>query len=194
MELLIERTGFVTDADLDLATRHRYGDPEAFDEVYRRFSTMVYTLALRLTGDPADATDLCQDVFLKIFRHLGSYRGRSSLQTWVYRIAINTSRSRFRRQRWWQQQRSDAERVLEGVPDPGKSPEESVIARRLVRQVSEALVRVPIVYREALILRDIQGFRYAEIAEILGVRIGTVRSRIARGRDELHRQLGRLDS
>lgn len=172
--------------DQELAERHRYGDPEAFEELYDRFGTMVYNLALRMTGKPEDAADLSQDIFLKIYRHLGSFRGRSSLRTWVYRVAMNCCHSRFRRQRSWRSRLlPDAVEILERVPDGRRSPEENAVARGTAELVTEALMRLPGVYRQAVVLRDIEGLSYEEIGEVLGIRLGTVRSRIARGRDRL---------
>ena len=182
----IASVGNMANTDQELAERHRYGDPEAFEELYSRFGTMVYSLALSMTGKPEDAADLCQDVFLKIYRHLGSFRGRSSLRTWVYRVAMNCCYSRFRYQRSWRSRvLADSVQVLQRVPDEGRSPEEDALARSTVELVSDALTRLPVVYRQAVVLRDIEGLSYEEIAEVLGIRVGTVRSRIARGRDRL---------
>ncbi|MDP9122969.1 MAG: sigma-70 family RNA polymerase sigma factor, partial [Acidobacteriota bacterium] len=82
------------DLDLELAERHRYGDTRAFDEVYARHAEMVYNLALRLSGQVDEAADLTQEVFLRVFRHLGSFCGRSALKTWIFRIALNHCRER----------------------------------------------------------------------------------------------------
>lgn len=182
----IAGVGNMANTDQELAERHRYGDPEAFEEIYSRFGTMVYSLALRMTGKPEDAADLCQDIFLKIYRHLGSFRGRSSLRTWVYRVAMNCCHSRFRRQRSWRSRLlADSVEVLQRVADESRSPEEEAVAQSTVQLVSDALTRLPGVYRQAVVLRDIEGLSYEEIAEVLGIRVGTVRSRIARGRDRL---------
>ena len=86
-------------ADLDLVDRHRYGDGAAFEEIYQLHSSMVYALCVRMSGDPAAAQDLSQEVFLRIFRSLGGFRGRSSLRTWIYRITLNHCRSRLGRKR-----------------------------------------------------------------------------------------------
>ena len=172
--------------DQELAERHRYGDPEAFEELYDRFGTMVYNLALRMTGKPEDAADLCQDIFLKIYRHLGTFHGRSSLRTWVYRVAMNCCHSRFRRQRSWRSRLLvDAVEILERVPDERRSPEDNALAQGTAELVTKALSRQPGVYRQAVVLRDIEGLSYEEIGEVLGIRLGTVRPRIARGRDRL---------
>ena len=167
----------------DLALRHRYGDPEAFEEVYRRHADMVFGLALRMSGDREEAADLTQETFLRVHRHLGRFRGRSSLKTWIYRITLNHCRSRLRRR---------ARRRLEGplekleqVPDERHGLEDRALGADLGRRLAAAIGELPLVFREAVVLRDVQGLSYGQIGEILGVRIGTVRSRIARGRERL---------
>src|SRR5262249_50061590 len=109
--------------DQDVAERHRRGDPRAFDEVYQRYAGMIYNLALRLTGSPEEAADLLQDTFLRVFRHLGGFRGRSSLKTWVFRVGLNLCRSRFARRP--PEAQPLAEQGAEGVaalPDPARGP------------------------------------------------------------------------
>lgn len=176
----------MTDADLDLAQRHRYGDETAFEEIYERFGSMVFNLALRLCGEPEEAADLSQETFLKIHRHLSGFRGRSSLKTWVYRVTVNCCRSRYKRQRAWRTRvLPDSEEKLELLRDGRRSPEERAIARGAVDRIEEALAQLPAIYREAVLLRDIEGLTYEEISRVLGQRLGTVRSRIARGRDRL---------
>ncbi|MDH3255109.1 MAG: sigma-70 family RNA polymerase sigma factor, partial [Acidobacteriota bacterium] len=88
----------VIDSDRELVERHRYGDRAAFEEVYSRFATMVYNLALRLGGDESEAADCTQETFLRVYRYLGGFRGKSSLKTWVFRVALNCCRSRYKRQ------------------------------------------------------------------------------------------------
>ena len=171
---------------LDLATRHGYGDETAFEEVYRRFAGMVYNLCFRMAGWAEEAEDLAQEVFLRIHRHLGRFNGRSSLKTWIYRVTLNHCRSKLSRKRY--PTAPLAEEVEEGgvhLEATGRGPEEQSLAQDAARRVAAGLVRVKPKYREAVILRDIEGLAYDEIAEVLGVRIGTVRSRIARGRDQL---------
>jgi RNA polymerase sigma-70 factor (ECF subfamily) len=176
----------IVDPDTDLAERHRRGDGRAFEEVYARYSTMIYNLALRMSGDRESAADLTQDVFLRVYRHLGSFRGNSTLKTWVYRVGLNQCRSRLSRKRHPEQPL--AEEGAEGVaplPDTGRGPEEQAMAVEAAERVSGALAAIPLAFREAVVLRDLQGLEYEEIAELLHVPLGTVRSRIARGRDAL---------
>lgn len=172
--------------DLELAERHRLGDPQAFDEVYGRFSGLVYNLALRLAGSTDQAEDLSQEVFLRIYRHLGRFSGRSSLKTWVYRVTLNHCRSRLGRwRRWFQLPVDDDGNETIEQADESRGPEERALAKDTARRVGEALRQVRAEFREAVVLRDLEGLAYEEIAEILNIPIGTVRSRIARGRDAL---------
>ena len=176
--------------DLDLAERHRYGDPQAFEEVYDRYASMVYSLALRLAGKPSEAEDLAQEVFLRIYRHLGRFNGRSTLKTWVYRVTINHCRSRLGRlRRLFQLPVDDEGREQTDWVDERRGPEARALAHDAVRRVTAALQQVKPSFREAVVLRDIEELSYEEIASVLGIRIGTVRSRIARGREQLRRVL-----
>ncbi|HEX6899602.1 MAG TPA: sigma-70 family RNA polymerase sigma factor [Thermoanaerobaculia bacterium] len=178
--------------DLALVERHRCGDMQAFDEVYERFGEMVYNLALRLAGNREEAADLTQEIFLRIYRHLGSFGGRSTLKTWVFRIAINHCRDRLSRHvPTMQSIDADPEEGSVMIADPSRGPEELAVAADQGRRVMEGLARIPQVFREAVVLRDLEGLSYEEIAEVLGVRVGTVRSRIARGRDQLRSLLER---
>lgn len=174
-------------SDRDLVDRHRYGDPAAFEEIYRRFEEMVYNLALRMSGDPEEAADLMQEIFLRVFRHLGKFRAQSSLKTWIYRVALNHCRSRLARRR--QRPLPLEQEVEERIRDPERSPEEKAMAGDAERLVSRALTQVKPAFREAVILRDLEGLSYQEIARVLRVRVGTVRSRIARGREQLRQLL-----
>lgn len=167
----------------DLALRHRYGDPEAFEEVYARHAEMVFGLALRMSGDREEAADLTQETFLRVHRHLGRFGGRSSLKTWIYRITVNCCRSRLRR-RSRRRVESPLDQVGE-LTDQRSGPEDRAVEAELGRRLVAAIGELPLVFREAVVLRDVQGLSYAEIGEILGVRVGTVRSRIARGRERL---------
>lgn len=179
-------TPLSSNPDLDLATRHRYGDPQAFEEVYSRFAQMVFNLAYRMSGRADEAEDLAQEIFLRIHRHLARFNGRSTLKTWIYRVTLNHCRSKLGRRRYPTQPLAD-ENDGEGARliDERRGPEDIALAHDAGRRVSLALRQVKPVFREAVVLRDLQGLSYDEIAEILKVRIGTVRSRIARGRERL---------
>lgn len=172
--------------DVELVERHRCGDAQAFDEVYERFEDMVFNLALRLSGNREEAADLTQEIFLRVFRHLGKFGGRSTLKTWIFRIAINHCRDRLSHRRVpIQPIAEEAEQWALAYADPSRGPEELAVAADEGRRVSRCLACLSQPFREAVVLRDLEGLSYEEIAEVLGIRIGTVRSRIARGREQL---------
>jgi RNA polymerase sigma-70 factor (ECF subfamily) len=179
-------TSLSSNPDLELAERHRYGDEEAFQEVYRTYVGLVYNLAFRMSGRSDVAEDLSQEIFLRIYQHLGRFNGRSTLKTWIYRVALNHCRSKLGRKRYPTQPLAE-ENEGEGVHlvDERRGPEDHALAGDAALVVSRALRQVKPRFREAVVLRDLEGLSYDEIAEILNVRIGTVRSRIARGRDRL---------
>jgi RNA polymerase sigma-70 factor (ECF subfamily) len=181
--------------DRDLVARHLYGDPEAFEEVYDRFSRLVFQIARRMSGDEALAEDLSQEIFLRIFRHLEKFQGKSSLKTWVYRVAINCCRSRLSRRTRRGRSFVDVEdERLDEMPTTTEGPQARVRRREAAETVGRALALLPLKFREAVVLRDICGLGYAEIAVATGVRLGTVRSRIARGRDRLRVAIERSSS
>jgi RNA polymerase sigma-70 factor (ECF subfamily) len=172
-------------SEYELVDRHRHGDPLAFEEIYQRHADMVYNLSWRLCGDREEAADLLQEIFLRVYRHLGKFRGRSSLKTWIYRVAVNHCRSRLGRRR--PRELAVREAAWTRLADPGPSPEEVAVASEAARRLERALQRLPRRFREAVVLRDLEGLSYHEIATVAGIRIGTVRSRIARGREQLRR-------
>ena len=175
---------FHSNSDLELAERHRYGDEAAFEEVYTRYAPMVYAVCIRMSGESSRAQDLSQEVFLRVFRSLGRFRGRSSLRTWIYRVAINHCRSSLGRRRLRTESLDDGASIAK-VADSGRGPEDMTVAKDTGRVVAEALLELPGRFREAVVLRDLEDLTYREIASILGIRLVTVRSRISRGRDRL---------
>jgi RNA polymerase sigma-70 factor, ECF subfamily len=177
------------------------GDENAYEQLIERFQGPVYNLAYRLLNDQADASDVAQEVFLKIFRNVGSFRGDSSLRTWVYRIAVNESHNR---RRWLFRHRrgetgiedafEDSETREKPLMDSGETPFDFTVNREAQILLEEALATVNPVFRTALVLREIEDMSYEQIADILEVSIGTVKSRIVRGREALRRNLAtRLD-
>lgn len=172
--------------DRDLVTRHLYGDPEAFDEVYERFGGLVFQIARRMSGDTATAEDLSQEIFLRIYKYLERFKGKSSLKTWVYSVSINCCRSRLsRRSRRGGVFVDVEEERFDEMPSTGESTDARLARREAQEVLARALAQLPLAFREAVILRDISDLSYEEIAAVLGLRIGTVRSRIARGRNRL---------
>lgn len=188
--------------DLCLARALRSGSEEAYELLLTRFQQPVYTLALRLLNDPANASDVVQEVFLKVFRNIGTFRGQSSLKTWIYRITVNEAHNA---RRWLFRHRGrevelddnpeDARSLREKIPDNARSPFDAAWDREQQGLIEEALKRVNPIFREAVVLRDLADLSYDEIAEVLSVSLGTVKSRILRGREALRQQLApQLDS
>jgi len=187
--------------DLRLIEGLRAADERAYEQLIERFQTPVYNLAWRLLSDPADASDVVQEVFLKIFRNVGNFRGESSLRTWVYRIAVNESHNR---RRWLFRHRrgetgidevfDDSEFRERPLTDDGETPFDFTMNREAQLLLEEALGAINPVFRAALVLREMEDMSYEEIASVLEVSIGTVKSRILRGREALRRYLAtRLD-
>ena len=145
---------------------------------------MVYGLSLRMCSDPSRAQDLSQEVFLRVFRSLSRFRGRSSLKSWVYRVTLNHCRSRLGRNRVLTEP-LDTPAVERKVRDPGRGPEDLTLSADAGRIVTAGLLRLPRRFREAVVLRDLEGMSYRKIGDVLGIRLGTVRSRISRGREQL---------
>jgi RNA polymerase sigma-70 factor (ECF subfamily) len=167
--------------EAELVERHRRGDPSAFLDLYRSHAARTFTLALRMAGNEEEAADWTQEIFLRVHRHLGRFRGDSTLKTWLYRVALNHCRTRL-------SQRPPPSTPIEEaseLADQGRNPEEVAVADESRGRVEQALAGLDPVFREAVVLRDLEELSYDEIAALLGVPIGTVRSRIARGRSQL---------
>jgi RNA polymerase sigma-70 factor (ECF subfamily) len=187
--------------DARLASALRQGSEEAYELLVARFQQPVYNLVYRLMADPGDAYDVVQEVFLKIFRNIGTFRSQSSLKTWIYRIAVNEVHNY---RRWFFRHRRQ-EVVLEDeseggtsfgdtLPDRGRSPYDYALNGEKRVLIEDALTRINPMFRAAVVLRDVEDLSYEEIADILDVSLGTVKSRITRGREAMRRQLeGRLE-
>ena len=169
-----------------------------FEELFQRYHSMVFSLLHRILGDREEALDASQEVFLSIYQKMSAFRGDSSIKTWIYRIAVNRA---YHRCRLWNRIKRHATISLEehlsadgrfsSANDRvanGQSPEEILLLREERLQIESALQKLPIKQRVALIMRDVEGLSYEEIAENLQVSLGTVKSRIARGREELKRR------
>jgi len=161
-----------------------------------RFQQPVYALSLRLLSGQSEACDVVQEVFLKVFRNIGSFRGQSSLKTWIYRITVNESHNV---RRWFSRHRrreveldgapEESRDWAEVIPDGGRSPFDRAVDGEQQVMVKAALERINPIFREAVALRDIADLSYDEIATVLGVSLGTVKSRILRGREALREEL-----
>ena len=172
----------------------RAGSEEAFAWLIARYHQPIYSLLARTVQNHADAADLTQEVFVKVFRGVSSFHGESSLRTWIYRIALREASNQ---RRWWARHKqqevpiemeiSDSDsttptRLKEMLVDPSDSPFDMALQSETRARVEAALAQVPEPYRTTLILRDIEGFVYEEVAEMQGVNLGTVKSRLVRGR------------
>ncbi len=174
----------------------RAGIESAYEELIERYEQQLYGMIYRLLGNSTDAADVVQEVFLKVFRTIGSFREQSSLRTWIYRIAVNEAHNH---RRWFARhcrrevsmevERADRQNPLEMAADPGRSPFDQALDGENRMLIERALTRINPVFRTAVVLRDIQNLSYEEIAEILQVSLGTVKSRILRGREALRREL-----
>lgn len=174
------------------------GSEEAYAWLIGEFHQPIYGLIYRLLNDPSDAADTTQEVFLKVFRGMKHFHGESSLKTWIYRIALHEASNR---RRWWFRHKAQETPIdpIEGrevefsgerrLVDPGESPFEQFAHSEVQSVVADALTHVPEPYKTALILRDLEEMSYDEIAEVLQISLGTVKSRITRGRDALRKKL-----
>jgi len=183
-------------ADWALVQECVAADEDACTRLVTDHQRMVYQLALHLLGDPQEALDLSQEVFLKVFRTLAQFRGQSTLRTWIYRIVVNQASNR---QRWWRRRhRSQQVRIEDLTATKGELKENhgSSMPDRVLQQretsdrVWAALKRLPFDQRAVIVLREIDGLSYEEIATSLDVAVGTVKSRLARAREGLRLALG----
>src|SRR5215216_4565401 len=180
--------------------RLKRGDAAAFEKLVNERSGEIFGLLYRLTENGEEARDLTQETFLRALQSIVHFRGESDLRTWIYRIAINQARNRWR---WWRRRRREATVSLD-APEIGggrlglvetlrstavKDPEQDALESERERALKKALTSLKRIYREAVVLRDIEGFAYEEIATALDISVGTVKSRLARGRQELRRKL-----
>jgi RNA polymerase sigma-70 factor (ECF subfamily) len=185
-------------AEAEFIERLKRGEAAAFEELVAARSGEIYGLLFRMTENRDEARDLTQETFLRAFQSIGRFRGEADLRTWIYRIAINQARNRWR---WWRRRRRDStvsleatqgeagQSVMATLAEASANPEQQTLAHERESALRSALHRVGTAYRETVILRDIEGFSYEEIATTLGINVGTVKSRLARGRQELREKL-----
>jgi RNA polymerase sigma-70 factor (ECF subfamily) len=176
------------------------GSEDAYAWLIGEFHQPIYSLVYRMVSDPADAADTTQEVFLKVFRGMKHFHGESSLKTWIYRIAVHEASNR---RRWWFRHKAketsiepnledsglSASCTRDTLVDEGESPFDNVAHEEVRARVEEELRQISEPYRTTVILRDLEEMSYEEIAEITGVSLGTVKSRLTRGREALRRRL-----
>jgi RNA polymerase sigma-70 factor (ECF subfamily) len=184
--------------DSEFVDRLRKGDPEAFDTLITRYSGDIYSLLYRMTEDSEEARDLTQETFLSALKAIKMFRGDAELKTWLFRIAINQFRNRFR---WWKRRKRSetmsldkpigegTATVADTIADEGESPEQAVLRHEQRDRLMKAVAALPEIFRETIVLCDIEGLGYEETARTLEINIGTVKSRLARGREQLRKRL-----
>ena len=167
------------------------GDKQAFEEIVRIYQDRVYGISLRMLSNTHEAEDCAQETFIKIYRNLPRFEKRSSFSTWVYRIAMNCALDMIRKKKAQQNTDSLEEMVDQGFApiETGIGPEESAINELTNDSVKEAIALLPEDQRAVIVLRDINGRTYEEIADITGANLNTVKSRISRGRQQLRKML-----
>ncbi len=183
-------------AFLAVLQRAKEGDLKAFEEIYQMYHRRIYNAVYGMLGDPDDAQDVTQDVFMRLYDALPTLRADEAFSTYLYRIALNLCRDRARRKKRVRFQsmdtpRADDEGDVEPMefPDQGKLPEELLTSDELQRRVREAVLTLSNDHKAVIVMHHFQGMEVNDIARILGVPTGTVKSRLARGRDQLHRKL-----
>lgn len=181
--------------ELDLVDGLRAGLEHAYERLIFSYQQPVYNLVYRLLNDPSDANDAVQEVFFKVFRNIAAFRGQSSLKTWIYRIAVNEAHnhrrwfSRHRKQEIGLERDEDERSYRETLSDPGPSPFQAAVDGEAREILESAMQGLNPTFRAALVLRDMEDLSYEEIADILQINLGTVKSRIMRGREALRRAL-----
>jgi len=184
----------VEQSDLELVKRVQRGERGAFDLLVIRYQHKVVKLVARLLRDPTEAEDVAQEAFVKAYRAIGSFRGDSAFYTWLYRIAVNTARnsmaSRQRRPLDYEAELSESEQsAVEARMRHLDTPEAAALSEEIHGTVNRAVEELPEDLRTAIILREIEGLSYEEIAAAMDCPVGTVRSRIFRAREAIDRQL-----
>ena len=173
-----------------LIDRASGGDPEAFNQLMEQHERRMYAVALRMCANREDAQDCLQEAMLRVYRAIGNFKGESSFSTWVYRITMNTCLDELRRKK--NKQSASLDDLLDegwAPADERTSPEKHAVRAETARILHQTIRELPEDMRAAVVLRDIQGYAYEEIAKILDINVGTIKSRISRGREKLREKL-----
>ena len=173
-----------------LVARASGGDPDAFNRLMEHHERRMYAVALRMCANREDAQDCLQEAMLRVYRAIGGFKGESSFSTWVYRITMNTCLDELRRKK--NKQSASLDDLLEdgwAPADERTSPEKHAVRVEAARALHQTIRELPEDMRAAVVLRDIQGYSYEEIAQILDINVGTIKSRISRGREKLREKL-----
>lgn len=168
------------------------GDVQAFEELMQSHESRIYAIALRMMGNREDAQDCAQEAMVRIYRAMGSFKGQSALATWIYRITMNTCLDELRRRKARKVTSLDSLVDTGWSPtDTGDTPEEHGLRVEKQAALNQAIQSLPDDMRAAIILRDVKGYSYDEIASILDANVGTIKSRISRGREKLREILSK---
>ena len=173
-----------------LIERASGGDPAAFNRLMEMHEKRMYAVALRMCGNREDAQDCLQESMLRVYRAIGGFKGQSSFGTWVYRITMNTCLDELRRKK--NKQSTSLDNMLDqgwSPTDDSASPEKQAIQSEMRKSISKSIQELPEDMRSVIIMRDVHGYSYDEIAEMLNVNVGTIKSRISRGREKLREKL-----
>lgn len=177
-----------------LVARSLKKDHDAFGQLVERYATVIVNLAYRMVGDRAEAEDLAQETFVAAFRALPTFRAESKFSTWLYRIAANKCKDWLRAKRPGQgQQDVDVEDVVNDQGVEERTPERLLSQQQVAEQLDRAIQRLPPLYREAFVLKHVEGLSYEEMQEILGVNGDTLKMRVYKGRLQLSRDLANLN-
>jgi len=186
--------------DRILVDRFRGGDSSAFDEMVTRYWNRIYSMVNQLLRNPQDAEEVTQDAFIRAHRGLANFRGDSAFSTWLYQIATNLARNRY--WYWWRRKRDKSVSfdapvgpendltLADVISAEVETPDDITVTQEFVSRIGSGMDRLGAKHREILVLRNIKNLTYEEIADILGISIGTVKSRIARARESLRSKLG----
>ncbi|MGH9902081.1 MAG: RNA polymerase sigma factor [Pyrinomonadaceae bacterium] len=184
--------GQTQDTDYELAQRAAAGEMAAFERLYERHNRRVYSLCLRMTSNTAEAEDLSQEVFIQLFRKIGSFRGESAFTTWLHRLTVNQVLMHFRKRGVrLEQTTEDGEaplQVVRGTEDPGRMPVVDRIA------LDKAVSQLPPGYRTVFLLHDVEGHEHEEVARLLGCSVGTSKSQLHKARMKLRTLLRQQNS
>lgn len=186
--------------DRILVDRFKNGDQAAFDEMVQRYWSRIYSMVHQLLRNQQDAEEVTQDAFIRAHKGLVNFRGDSAFSTWLYQIATNLARNRY--WYWWRRKRDKSisfdaplgdesdSTLADIIPAEVESPDDIAVNQELVDKIGASMENLGAKHREILILRNVKNLSYEEISSILGISIGTVKSRIARARETLRAELG----
>ena len=194
----LDRPAELNAQEAAFVSRLQANEDAAYDELVRSYSGPIYHVAYRMLGDSAEASDVVQEIFLKVFRHISGFKGEAALKTWIFRIAFSEILNRLRS---WKRRYKHATVSLDEdangktatdiAVNTGPTPEEVLQTKEREAAIQQALRRLSHDHRSIIVLRDIEGFSYNDIADVLGISVGTVKSRLARARGDLKQALMR---